>query len=680
MNTIGLFNFLKIKLEKLSDDKKYDEISAMINLNRKNAPSNYLNELFRHFSYRKDIKMMDILLNSGADINYDVNLFPYYVASGNISDIEFLIKKNINMHTNDNEALKIAIFNNDTQNFTEMNFKIMDLLFKNFKNKDMINLSDFTSKLINSYCQYNLKFYMEVLLKYLPLSSIDKDDLYFKYLFENDTYSLNDIKLLLKNGANVQYNDNFLIKKFSCSGSKEIFELLLDYNPDIHVNNDEPFRTVCKNGRINYAKLLLSKGANIHALDDEVFFVACKNKKYNIVKFLLDNGIDINTRNGEILIYCCNNNDTELLKFLIENKIDLSIRDFEAYKIICKNKNDDIVKIILNFGIDCENKNNDILMYCINNSQLLLEFLLENKINISAKNYEAFRYCIEHKKNLVNLFVQKCIDSNIKNEMKCILNQNVKNELNTTPIVQNKTKKTTEWCVEFANKLSKENKFYYGGSKNPILISKASFYWNKNPNIVFIDVLIYNDKIYNVYIADTVEFIYTTIKNDYKIPNLIDLILDQSINIKNSAYNLFDIKSFTFTVSSVNEFKMANKFKELCEKESNLNVSVKKTEYKKKQIPKNVRNDVWRINHEESFNGFCYCCKKIINVNEWECGHIISEKNGGTLHISNLKPVCSPCNKSMGTMNMEVFKNTYYTELPSKTPRSRKINKTIKNE
>lgn len=187
-------------------------------------------------------------------------------------------------------------------------------------------------------------------------------------------------------------------------------------------------------------------------------------------------------------------------------------------------------------------------------------------------------------------------------------------------------------------------------------------------------------KFRTVYIADTVEFIYTTIKNDYKIPNLIDLILDQSINIKNSAYNLFDIKSFTFTVSSVNEFKMANKFKELCEKETNLNVSVKKTEYKKKQIPKNVRNDVWRINHEESFNGFCYCCKKIINVNEWECGHIISEKNGGTLHISNLKPVCSPCNKSMGTMNMEVFKNTYYAELPAKTPRSRKINKTIKNE
>ena len=41
-------------------------------------------------------------------------------------------------------------------------------------------------------------------------------------------------------------------------------------------------------------------------------------------------------------------------------------------------------------------------------------------------------------------------------------------------------------------------------------------------------------------------------------------------------------------------------------------------------------------------------------------GHIISEKNGGLINIDNIIPICSECNSSMGSTNMDIFIETYY--------------------
>jgi len=37
------------------------------------------------------------------------------------------------------------------------------------------------------------------------------------------------------------------------------------------------------------------------------------------------------------------------------------------------------------------------------------------------------------------------------------------------------------------------------------------------------------------------------------------------------------------------------------------------------------------------------------------CGHIISEYEGGSLDVNNLRPVCTTCNSSMGIRNMRDF-------------------------
>lgn len=52
----------------------------------------------------------------------------------------------------------------------------------------------------------------------------------------------------------------------------------------------------------------------------------------------------------------------------------------------------------------------------------------------------------------------------------------------------------------------------------------------------------------------------------------------------------------------------------------------------------------------------CLCCKiQDIYQASFSCGHIISEFNGGELKLDNLKPICTSCNSSMGTKNMNNY-------------------------
>ena len=80
----------------------------------------------------------------------------------------------------------------------------------------------------------------------------------------------------------------------------------------------------------------------------------------------------------------------------------------------------------------------------------------------------------------------------------------------------------------------------------------------------------------------------------------------------------------------------------------------------KEKIPLAVRNAVWGKYVGMSYNALCFCCnfEPITKVN-YECGHIISEKNGGKIHLDNLRPICSACNKSVGSKNMEHFMEQY---------------------
>lgn len=82
---------------------------------------------------------------------------------------------------------------------------------------------------------------------------------------------------------------------------------------------------------------------------------------------------------------------------------------------------------------------------------------------------------------------------------------------------------------------------------------------------------------------------------------------------------------------------------------------------RKKTIPIALKRKVW--DHwigEQIGKTKCPCCKltDITQLN-FSCGHILAEANGGSLNVSNLRPICTSCNSSMGTKNMNEFIREY---------------------
>lgn len=78
---------------------------------------------------------------------------------------------------------------------------------------------------------------------------------------------------------------------------------------------------------------------------------------------------------------------------------------------------------------------------------------------------------------------------------------------------------------------------------------------------------------------------------------------------------------------------------------------------KRKSISKVKRQLIWDRFFPKERYGRCECCSKNnIEITDFEVGHIKAFSQGGTDDLSNLIPLCSQCNKSMGTENFYDYK------------------------
>lgn len=71
--------------------------------------------------------------------------------------------------------------------------------------------------------------------------------------------------------------------------------------------------------------------------------------------------------------------------------------------------------------------------------------------------------------------------------------------------------------------------------------------------------------------------------------------------------------------------------------------------FRKKKIPKALREAVWLKRKGEVFRAKCDVpwCPNTITVFDYQCGHDIPESRGGATKLENLYPICSRCNLSM---------------------------------
>lgn len=82
------------------------------------------------------------------------------------------------------------------------------------------------------------------------------------------------------------------------------------------------------------------------------------------------------------------------------------------------------------------------------------------------------------------------------------------------------------------------------------------------------------------------------------------------------------------------------------------------TKPKKKTVPKVLRDLSWsKWIGEDIGKSKCFCCEvNEIKMSSFHCGHVVAEVNGGKTTVDNLRPICSACNLSMGSENLNVFK------------------------
>lgn len=78
----------------------------------------------------------------------------------------------------------------------------------------------------------------------------------------------------------------------------------------------------------------------------------------------------------------------------------------------------------------------------------------------------------------------------------------------------------------------------------------------------------------------------------------------------------------------------------------------------KKNIPKVVKDLCWKKWVGEHVSKTkCFCCEmNDVTMNQFHCGHVQAEAEGGSLSVENLRPICAGCNLSMGKENLFDFK------------------------
>lgn len=83
---------------------------------------------------------------------------------------------------------------------------------------------------------------------------------------------------------------------------------------------------------------------------------------------------------------------------------------------------------------------------------------------------------------------------------------------------------------------------------------------------------------------------------------------------------------------------------------------------RRKKIPKSIRTLVWNkyIGADITAAKCCCCREEKITLNNWHCGHVVAESKGGDTTINNLRPVCAPCNSSMGAKSMNEFTEEFF--------------------
>lgn len=241
--------------------------------------------------------------------------------------------------------------------------------------------------------------------------------------------------------------------------------------------------------------------------------------------------------------------------------------------------------------------------------------------NILEKYYDAV---IDKSKKDKNFIIEENYNSLVKNKIKNIFIEKLPlPKINNSRLSFVKTER---------DMYEHEKKEYIDN-----LFKNTNQYYYKNFNFSFDNLNVDNWEFY----AE----LFNIILNEYNTNNLINIDNEQNKD------------------NCVNDIKITHKSKTGGKKEITTKTIEKSKEkkQKKKTIPPQLKIKVWNKHiGDEIGKTKCLCCKlQDIYQASFSCGHIVSEINGGELKLNNLKPICSSCNSSMGSKNMNEYIKEY---------------------
>jgi len=144
---------------------------------------------------------------------------------------------------------------------------------------------------------------------------------------------------------------------------------------------------------------------------------------------------------------------------------------------------------------------------------------------------------------------------------------------------------------------------------------------------------------------------FTELKNDFENANFTYNWLIKYKELINNNEKIF-YKDEQDSVKNGIIFTLKNN--NFCEYLINRNVKpCHKFKKEKKRITKKLKKEVWINEYGNKKEGKCPYknCKNIIYLDDYSCGHIISEYNDGETSITNLRPMCYRCNNRLGKRN-----------------------------
>ncbi len=89
----------------------------------------------------------------------------------------------------------------------------------------------------------------------------------------------------------------------------------------------------------------------------------------------------------------------------------------------------------------------------------------------------------------------------------------------------------------------------------------------------------------------------------------------------------------------------------------------------RKGIPRRIRDAVWKRYNPPTLIGKCYACGEQLSYFDFEIGHNRARTKKGSDKITNLRPICSGCNKAIGNRGtIEAFRKRFFGGGEEKIP------------